>query len=268
MEKTEKTEKIKNNSGIPLESKNIFSIIFLTYPYKIIKSYSKKTGYNLNLLYKLKKSLIYEYNFPDFMKYFKKNKNKKSFFKIVLSYFFKLWFYSFILFFIYNFIGIGIPFLIRELINWFVEENSSSKNGYIICIILFFVVIIKSFGIQHALKLTHELNVQLHHVIFGIIFNKIKKIKLNNMKYINSGQIASTLTIDIYRITHAARTSHQLFIAPLMVIINSILIIYTIGWVGILGVAVIFILNFISLYFTIFSSKILKRFFNKENEIY
>ena len=254
----ENKEKIENNNSIPLESKKIFSKIFLTYPYKIIKSYKKK-GLNKYSLFRLKKSLLFKYNFPKFLKYFKKKKKKLSFFKISINFIFKLWLKSFILFFIYNFIGVAIPFLIRELINWFVEQNPDTKYGYIYCLILFAIIITKSLCLQHALKLSHEKGVKMHHIIFGIIFQKFKNISLKNIKYINSGQIASTLTIDIHRITGAIRTSHQLFIAPLMVIVNSCLIIYVIGWVGILGVCVVVSLGFVSFLLTRYSSRILAK---------
>ena len=255
MEKRKVPEK-ESNSAINFESSNVFSKFFIFYPYKIINSY-KKEGYNTSKLYKLKPSLLYEENFKKFLNHYKKNKKKDSFFKITFKYFKKLWLYSFFSLLIYNFISIAIPFLIRDLIFWFNEENPDTKKGYIYCLLLFFILMIKTFTQQHGFKFLYELGVHAHHIIFGIIFHKFSLISLKNIKYINSGQISSTLTIDIYRITQAIITSHQLIIAPLIVILNSVIIIYTIGWAGIPGVVLVIVLSSISLLYTKYSSIVL-----------
>ena len=253
------SQQFNGNTNIPLETDSIANKLFLSYVLKIIKT-GKDKKYQKEDLYKLKDSLQYKNHFKNFFKYYNTKKETKSLKQIMFYWLSPLLLKSSIFFIIFTLLSIAIPICIKLLIDSISSGEENDLKSFKILTFLIFVILLQPFCILQGQKLIYEGNVKIHHIIFGIFFSKFETISLKYIKYVNVGQIISLVTCDLARFFHFALQFHNLFDFPVLLIINSILIIYTIGWVGLLGIGLM-------LFFTIFdviSAKLSGKFYKEK----
>ena len=253
------------NNGKLLEG-NCISRIFFHYMYKVIKKGGKKI-YQYTDLYELEENQKFDKVYNDFIKYLTKQSKKGwNFQKCFIRFILPTWYLKLIGNLIANILALSYPFLLRAIINWFTADDPSDKSGYWLVCIIFVVSLSRSIFIVQGMAAGRRCMILIYHIIYGMYFNKIERISLKCSNYLNITKVTNSLTKDVLRIVLTMLTSHQLIISPLLMIIYIILLSLEIGWVSLIGLAVLFVITLSQFLLSRFISKISKNKFLKADE--
>lgn len=111
-----------------------------------VLSKGKKKFLDFSDLYQMDQIMTYNYHLNLFNTYRqKKEKLGWSFPKIMIRWLIPFWYFIFVGFFIGNVLNIGNPFLLKEMIDWLVDDDSSNLRGYMIFMGIALIAIIKPF---------------------------------------------------------------------------------------------------------------------------
>ena len=96
-------------------------------------------------------------------------------------------------------------------------------------------------------------------VFLQLYYKKLKIVKLNTSKYLNIGKISNLITTDIQNIAFLAFTLHYLVLAPLLVIIYTVILYFYIKWIAFVSLGFILIVSFLQGKISLFGSKLKRR---------
>ena len=262
-EKEQFVKKSAEGKQAEFGSKNPVSRFFIFYVYKIIKLGTKKP-LEYEDLPPLDQKFEYENRFNDFYVYYTaKKKLNWSFSKILIYYIMPHWIFLFLGFFIGNLLGVLYPFLLKALINWFLEPLGTTTTGMLLCSAIFLVTIIRVFVQQHAMVAGFRSTVLINIVFFGIYMRKLENISMKALKYLNINKITNSMSADIIRVIIAALTGHQLFTSPVLILVYSAILIVEIGWVALLGILLMMLIMAFQVYLGNIGSALVRKKFTQ-----
>ena len=139
-------------------------------------------------LYRLNDNLTYNEHFNKYLTYKTQKENEGwSFLKIFVRWLIPFWWFLFAGFFIADLLNIANPFLLKELIEYISTPENDTSRGIGLLIGLSLVAIIRPFLRQHAIKVGYRVMVYVNLIFFGLYHEKLERIKLSALKYINIG---------------------------------------------------------------------------------
>ena len=253
------------NQNTYFEKSGLLSRFFLFYCYKVISLGNKKV-LTFEDIPKLNDNLEFGARFDDFYAYYcKKKKLNWQLMKIIFFYILPIWIYLLLGHLISNLLSIVYPFALKALINWFNDPEASITKGYLLCSAIFAVAIIKPFLQEHAARKGHDTVTIEMGIFFGMYFKKLENISIKAAKYLNIGKITSSLSTDVLRVIFSTMTGHQLITSPLLITIYTVILIVEIGWVALLGIALLLIIMTFQVYLGKFGSTLaLKKFIQSD----
>ena len=153
-----------------LESSNCFSYLFFTFMLKLLKK-GKSKFLDYSDLYQLDQIMTYDYHLKKFNAY-KEQKTKEgwSFPKIIIRWLIPFWYFIFVGFLVGNLMNIANPFLLKAMIDWLVEDDSSMTKGYLVFAGIALIAIIKPFFNQHGMRAGFRVSVLANIILYGMYF--------------------------------------------------------------------------------------------------
>lgn len=185
--------------------------------------------------------------YPEFKAYLNKELSlpkQKPFLFMLFNFILGEAFLGGLLYFISSGMQVATPILIRLFLIWLQTPDPTRQivwKGYMYAGLLGLIAFLKGIMAQRAMEYFHSSAMRMVPTIAGFIIDKISNITPSARKFINVGNTTNFLTTDIRGIQGVMITGSQLLVAPLLILIFTGMIIYVVGW---LGLVVIFIILF------------------------
>jgi ABC-type multidrug transport system fused ATPase/permease subunit len=139
------------------------------------------------------------------------------------------------------------PFMVKNLINWFVNPKAEVYKGYVFTSVIFAIALSRPFINQHSNHYAYKSIVNTYSLIYGSFFKKFETISMSATRYMSTDLITSSTTFDIVKIINFTLTYPSLIVSPMVLVAYLVILCLEVGWVGIIGMLIIVIMPFLQI---------------------
>ena len=113
---------------------------------------------------------------------------------------------------------------------------------YTIIVLMFAILLVRLLFYEHAVLSGYFTSALAQSSIYSLVFEKIQKLDLRAASFLNVGHIINNITNDILRAHIFIVTMRQLFNAPLMLLLFSVLLYVEVGVYALAGIGLVIIM--------------------------
>lgn len=88
---------------------------------------------------------------------------------------------------------------------------------------------------QHAMHFLNLTSVQAINSANSLVYSKIMQLSSSSRKYLETGSIMNNINVDIVSFYHFTTMSTFLFSSPIMIVTAVAMLIYEVGWIGLVA---------------------------------
>ena len=244
MSRTLKRPLLKNNEGW-------FSELMFLYMNKVIDQGMNKT-LEMEDLYEMEAEMQFDYLYSRFKKYYDDTKKKSP--KTLLGTIYRRYFFwGFFKTGVFQLTGcvfdLGIPLMLKYLIDWLNEENPPYWIGLSYAAGISFCYLMKVTFIRKAFASTNIDQYKTGVVLRGMIYDKITRLSREGLSYLDLGNLTNILTNDTFKLQLMVRLMMTSYGMPLIAGTGFVYFLIYFNWL-----AVLFPIFFIVSFFLIVSS--------------
>ena len=218
------------------KSEGFISSIFFLYVNKLIRKGTKKT-LEYEDLYKLDDDLLYSEVYPKFEKNYQdfKSKHKKvSLGSILYSAFKSLFFTSAILSILATGFDVGIPVLIKYMVEWLEEKDSLIYKGLVLAALISLCSFLKATLTRRSIYYTFITQYKSGMVMRSIIYSKINLLSRESISNMNLGNLTNILNHDTFKLQLMVRLAILGYSIPIISIMGFVYFFIYFNWLAIL----------------------------------
>ena len=89
--------------------------------------------------------------------------------------------------------------------------------------------------LQHGVRYVNINSLQVLNCLNDLIYKKILKLSSSSKKYLEAGQIMNNISVDVNAFYSFIVMNAFAISAPLMILIGVILLLWEVGWIGIVA---------------------------------
>ena len=131
------------------------------------------------------------------------------------------------------------PVLLGQFINFAEDPNSKAWRGIVLAISIFFGQLISTISDGRYWQTVNRLGIQVRSVVVTAIFRKTAVLAHEAKKDMNAGKINNLISSDASSVEELFTSIHQLWSAPLQIILAMFLLYQQLGWPSLVGCGVI-----------------------------
>nr|APD26507.1 ATP-binding cassette transporter subfamily C member 1 X3 protein [Brachionus koreanus] len=147
------------------------------------------------------------------------------------------------------------PLILDGLINFISDDRYSKTIGLFLSFLIFFRLIVMSFCLQHSFYYAFLAGVRTRSALMRLIYKKSLKLSPDSKKKATTGEILNLMQVNTQIFIDLSQYGHQVWTAPVKIIVSSILLWNYIGPAVFAGLFLMIILVPLN---TVFTSQYLK----------
>ena len=129
------------------------------------------------------------------------------------------------------FILLGPFYLLSQLVSWVANPTSPAWKGWVLAISLFLCNVLQTISIQLQFYWALKLQLRIRGSVMSAVYRKATRIGVVK----SVGQVVNLVSNDVQRLMDLATWYNFLWVAPVILIAVTVLLIIQIGWPGIMG---------------------------------
>ena len=140
-----------------------------------------------------------------------------------------------------NLLQFSGPLCLSRILKNLSDETTDAKDAYIFASVLLGCYLLRSILVQHGLHATYYNAFATVASMQGSIFQKVLRMKNSAKKYYDAGKVLTMTTVDSFALFMFAQFGNYMFSSPIMVVVAVVLICLEVGWLGLVGPAILLI---------------------------
>jgi len=135
---------------------------------------------------------------------------------------------------------LSFPFLIREILTWYENDDSPIWRGYMLVVILFVVHFLQTaIVLSHVIMKLYVLGMDLRTLCNALVYRKSLRLSTSARQELGVGKIMTLMSADAENFPRTMLFMHALWVNPLFIIIIIYFLINLIGLSSLVGIGII-----------------------------